>query len=247
MRLRLAADLSTLFQELPEAARFGAAQAAGFGGISLPAPYDGPVQDLRDRLVMNGLVLAAMQAPPPNYTGALPGFAATSGGQDRFQRDFKRMTRYADVLKPTVVELRAGPDGDLDTLLANLRWACAAAPKRVFAIAPYKAGDFLSDYDQVAKVLDAVAQPNLGLVCDSCEAVLLGAQPLALWTRFAPQVKLIRLAAAPDRAMPGSDGMDLAGFLKQVSKDKFKGWISADYVPKLTTAAELDWLSVLKK
>ncbi|SOC16177.1 hydroxypyruvate isomerase [Rhodobacter sp. JA431] len=247
MRLRLAADLSTLFLELPEPARFGAAQAAGFSGISLSAPYDGPVQDLRDRLVMNGLVFASMQAPPPNYTGVPPGFAAAPGGQERFQRDFKRMARYADVLKPAAVELRAGPKGDFATLVENLRWACDAAPKRVFAMAPYASGDFLTGYDQLAEVLDAVAQPNLGLVLDTCEAVALGTEPMALWERFAPQVKLIRLAAAPDRAMPGSDGLDLKALFKQVAKDKFKGWISADYVPKLTTAAELSWLSAGKK
>ncbi|MFD2174687.1 TIM barrel protein [Rhodobacter lacus] len=245
--MRLAADLSRLFLELPEPARFSAAQAAGFSGVSLPSPYEGPVQELRDRLVMNGLSFAAMQAPPPNYTGAAPGYAATPGGEDRFARDLKRMARYADVLKPAVVEIRAGPEGDLAPLVANLRQACAAAPKRSYAIAPYAAGDFLTGYDQVAEVLASVNAPNLGLVLDTCEAVALGAAPLALWERFAPQIRLIRLAAAPDRGMPGADGLDLKAFFKRLSKDKFKGWVSADFVPKLTTSAELGWIALAGK
>lgn len=245
--MRLAADLSTLFLELPEPVRFSAAQAAGFSGISLPSPYDGPVQALRDRLVMNGLVFAAMQAPPPNYTGAAPGYAARLGGEERFLSDFKRMERYVAVLKPAVVEFRAGPDGDLATLIGNLRRACEAAPNQGFAIAPRLTGDILTDYDQIAAVLAAVAAPNLGLSLDTCEAALLGEDPQALWSRFAAQIRLIRLSAAPDRGMPGQDGLDLKAFLKRLAKDRFKGWVSADFVPRQTTAAELGWIALAGK
>ncbi|WP_444462971.1 TIM barrel protein [Rhodobacter capsulatus] len=240
--IKLAADLTTLFQELPFAARFSAAQAAGFAGVSLASPYDGPVQELRDRLVMSGLLFAAMQAPPPNYTGAAPGFAATTGGEDRFQRDFKRMLRYAEVLKPGAIEILAGPEGDTETLLRNLRWAVAEAPKRILTLAPRPEGSFLKSYDQLAEVLEAVGADNLGLCLDTATAVALGATPEDLAERFGADLRHVSLASAPDRAEPGSDGWDVAGFLTRIEAAGYKGWVSADYTPKLTTAAGLGWM-----
>ena len=240
--MKLAADLTVLFQELPFAARFSAAQAAGFAGVSLASPYDGPVQELRDRLVMSGLLFAAMTAPPPNYTGAAQGFAATPGGEDRFERDFRRMLRYADVLKPGAIEILTGPEGDTDTLLRNLRWATATAPKRVFTLAPRPEGSFLSDYDQVAAVLAEVGADNLGLCLDTAVAVALGSTPEAVQDRFGADLRHVALASAPDRAEPGSDGWDVAGFLNRLEAAGYKGWVSAQYTPKLTTVAGLGWM-----
>lgn len=240
--VKLAADLTTLFQELPFAARFPAAQAAGFAGVSLASPYDGPVQELRDRLVLSGLIFAAMVAPPPNYTGAAPGFAATTGGEERFQRDFKRMLRYAEVLKPGAIEILPGPEGDTGTLLRNLRWATEAAPKRVFTLAPRPGGSFLQGYDQLAEVLAGVGADNLGLCLDTATAVALGDAPESLAERFGADLRHVSLASAPDRAEPGSDGWDVTGFLSQLAAAGYKGWVSADYTPKLTTAAGLGWM-----
>ncbi|WP_444461301.1 TIM barrel protein [Rhodobacter capsulatus] len=240
--IKLAADLTTLFQELPFAARFSAAQAAGFAGVSLASPYDGPVQELRDRLVLSGLMFAAMQAPPPNYTGAPPGFAATPGGEERFQRDFKRMLRYAEVLKPGAIEILTGPEGDTGTLLRNLRWAVAEAPRRVFTLAPRPGGSFLQSYDQLAELLAEVDADNLGLCLDTATAVALGDAPAAVAERFGADLRHVALASAPDRAEPGLDGVDVAGFLNQLAAAGYKGWVSADYTPKLTTAAGLGWM-----
>ncbi|PYF07186.1 hydroxypyruvate isomerase [Rhodobacter viridis] len=240
--IKLAADLTTLFQELPFAARFSAAQAAGFAGVSLASPYDGPVQELRDRLVLSGLVFAAMVAPPPNYTGAPQGFAATTGGEDRFQRDFKRMLRYADVLKPGAIEILTGPEGDTETLLRNLRWATAEAPKRLFTLAPRPEGSFLQSYDQLAEVLAEVGAGNLGISLDTALAAALGSTPEAVLERFGTDLRHVSLASAPDRAEPGADGWDVAGFLNRLEAAGYAGWVSADYTPKLTTTAGLGWM-----
>ena len=240
--VRLAADLSRLFQELPFAARFGAAKAAGFDGVSLASPYDGPVQDLRDRLVLGGLSFAAMQAPPPNYTGAPQGFAATPGGEERFQRDFKRMLRYAEVLKPAAIEILPGAAGDFETLAGNLHWACAEAPKRVLTLAPRAAGSFLAGYEQVAEVIAAVAAPNLGLGLECGEALRLGTAAEAVWAGFGPLIRHISLSDEPGSAGPGSGGLDVAAFLARLDAEGYAGWVSADYTPRLTTVAGLGWM-----
>jgi len=237
MMPRLAADLSVLFQELPFAARFAAAQAAGFAGVSLASPYDGPVQDLRDRLVLAGLSFVAMQGPPPNYTGTPQGFAATTGGEDRFQRDFKRMMRYAEVLKPAAIELRSGTGGDGETLGRNLAFACAEAPKHVFTLAPSPEGGVLSSYAEAAALVEAVGAPNLGLVLDSGMAVRLGTDAVAVWQAHGPLVRHISLSIEP-----GSDGVKLPGFLAHLDSEAYAGWVSADFTPRLSTLESLGWM-----
>ena len=247
--MKRAANLSVMFQELPFPARFAAAKAAGFEGIALSAPYDHPAQDIRDRMVMNGLGFAAMPGPPPNYTGAPPGFAALPGGEDRFRRDFHRMLRYAEVLKPAVIRLEAGEAAGpaaRDTLIANLIWASAEAPKWRFAIGPRALSDqpgaFLTDYDQVAEVLDAVGAANLGLVFDSYDAQRITGEALAAWTKYGPHACQVQIAQSPGLDDPGPGEIDFPDFFAAIAASDYAGWIVADYTPRLTTQAGLGWL-----
>ena len=56
----------------------------------------------------NGLRLLLINAPPPNYTGGMPGYAAVPEGTDRFQRDIRRVLRYAEALKAGKIHVMAG-------------------------------------------------------------------------------------------------------------------------------------------
>ncbi len=248
--MKRAANLSVMFQELPMPARFAAAKAAGFDGVALSAPYDHPAQEMRDQLVMNGLGFATMPGPPPNYTGAPPGFAALPGGEDRFRRDFRRMLRYAEVLKPAVIRLEAGdaegPEAEA-ALIANLTWACAEAPKWRFAIGPRAAADqpggFLTGYDQVAEVIGTVGAENLGLAFDSCDAQRITGDAAAVWADHGARACVVQLAQSPGRDDPGPGEIDFPALLAAITASGHAGWIVADYTPRLTTQAGLGWLS----
>ena len=61
---RFAANLTTLFAELPLAARFEAAARAGFGAVELLFPYDEDPAELRRLLADNDLRLLLINSPP---------------------------------------------------------------------------------------------------------------------------------------------------------------------------------------
>lgn len=97
---KFAANISLLFAELPYLDRFSAAARAGFEAVEILFPYELAAKETQRALLANGLELLLINAPPPNYTGGMPGYAALPMGSDRFQRDIRRVLRYAEVLRP---------------------------------------------------------------------------------------------------------------------------------------------------
>ena len=56
-----------------------AAKAAGFDHVEVLFPYEASATETRTALIMNGLEMALMCGPPPNWTGGPRGFAAVPG------------------------------------------------------------------------------------------------------------------------------------------------------------------------
>ncbi|MEJ1992525.1 MAG: hydroxypyruvate isomerase, partial [Maritimibacter sp.] len=81
---RFAANLTYLFRELPFLDRFDAAAEAGFEGVEVLFPYDYAAQEITRRLLANGLTMVLLNAPPPNWTGGAPGYAAEPENRARF-------------------------------------------------------------------------------------------------------------------------------------------------------------------
>lgn len=247
---RFAANLTHLFTELPFLDRFAAAKAAGFDHVEVLFPYEASATETRTALIMNGLEMALMCGPPPNWTGGPRGFAAVPGLEDRFRRDLDRALRYADVLKCRNLCLLPGPARGpeaRETLIDNLRWATARAPKRAFVIEPVAEeeapGDYLSDFEAAADVIAAVAAPNLGLLFDLWQADRITGDALAAWARYGPLARHVQIAGLPDRHEPADDGFDHAGFLDRVAADGYDGVIGAEYAPRAETRQGLHWLA----
>ncbi|WP_339113560.1 TIM barrel protein [Thioclava sp. GXIMD2076] len=236
---KFAADLDHLFSDRPLMTRFSAAKSAGFDAVEMRSPYDAPASDLRYQLVMNDLFWTGLDAPPPNYTGGLPGFAGVAGQEDRFLRDLKRALRVADVLKSGFLTLVAGPEADPGVLAANLKAACKTHPKARFLIGPEGAQSPLPDLDACAGVLETVGAKNLALSADLGAILAQGCDPLAEITPYLPKLGHIRLAGA-DGQEPND--MDLAGLCAHLDAAGYKGYVCASYTPRETTEGGLAWL-----
>jgi hydroxypyruvate isomerase len=253
MMPRFAANLTWLFTELPLMERFSAARDAGFDGVEVQFPYDAPAQDMRDQLVFNRLDFVSMNAPPPNYTGGVRGFAALPGGQDRFRRDFDRVLRYAGVLKPRHIHIMAGEAEGPEARAAfveNLAWAAARAPKQSLTIEPINCidmpGYFLSDFDLAAEVLEEVCAPNLGMQFDAYHAQMLTGDAPGTFARHAPRVRHVQIGGHPGRGEPTGGDIDWPRFFGALATAGYDGWIAAEYRPATTTQAGLGWLADLQ-
>jgi hydroxypyruvate isomerase len=244
------ANLSTLFSEFPFLERFGAARSAGFEAVEVLFPYDHPVPEMLDMLGRNELSLAMITCPPPNYTGGDRGFAAVPGRETRFQQDFRRTHRYAKALGAKHIHIMAGVAGGPDalvTFIANLRWAAEFAPDQSLTIEPMAAdivpGYFLNDCVQAIEIIKEVDAPNLGLQFDTCHAHQIHGDLNDVWTRVKDRVSHVQLAQSPGRKSPDVAGeIDMAGFVKQIKKDGYKGWIAGEYTPEGLTNGCLGWM-----
>lgn len=247
---RFAANISLLFAELPYLERFAAAADAGFKAVEILFPYEFAAKETQRALLSNGLELLLINAPPPNYTGGSPGYAAQPGGTDRFQRDIRRVLRYADVLNAGIIHIMAGyakGDDAHETFIENLRWAADFAPNQQFTIEPLNAGDqpgyFLDDYNLAAEVLDIVNRPNVGLQYDAYHAQMIHGDAARVWDNFGKRAVHVQIGAAPSRCEPGSGPVDFNTLFEVIDASGYDGWVSAEYTPSTKrTEDSLSWM-----
>jgi len=228
---KFAANLTLLFTELPYLDRFKAAADAGFTAVEILFPYDFAVKHTRRALLANRLDLVLINAPPPNYTGDTPGYAAIPGAEARFQHDIRRVLRFAAILRPGLIHIMAGyckgPDAQA-MFVRNLQWAADLAPDQGFTIEPLNPGDqpgyFLDDYDLAAEVLAAVNRPNVGLQYDSYHAQVIHDDAAGIWDRFGAQAVHVQLGAAPDRTEPAPGLIDFPALFQAIDNSGYSGW-----------------------
>lgn len=248
---KFAANLTFLFQELPYADRFDTAAEAGFAGVEVLFPYELPAKDTKRALIRAGLELVLINAPPPNYTGGAPGYAAIPGGEARFRSDFRRALRYVQTLRAGRLHLMAGvAEGDeaRATFVENLAWAAGEARDVELTIEPINPHDlpgyFLNDFEQAVEVLDEVDAPNLALQFDAYHAHRITGDVMACWDRFGSRARHVQIAGFPGRHEPTGGDIDYPAFFARLDADGYSGWISAEYHPAGETREGLGWLPV---
>ena len=247
---KFAANLSLLFKELPYLDRFAAASAAGFEAVEILFPYDLATKHTRHALLETGLRLVLINAPPPNYVGGTPGYAAVLGGEARFESDIQRSLRFAQELHAGLIHVMAGycKGGEAHaTFVRNLRWAAEQAPQQGFTIEPLNPGDqpgyFLDDYDLAVEILDQVNRPNVGLQYDSYHAQVIHGDAAAVWRDHGARAVHVQLGAAPGRTEPAPGLIDFPELLTAIDASGYDGWVSAEYNPTTArTEDSLDWM-----
>lgn len=246
---RFAANISLMFDELPYLDRFDAAAEAGFDAVEILFPYDWPAQETLHALVKNGLALVLFNAPPPNYAGGEPGFAALPAGEARFQSDMRRVMRYVGLLKPGLVHIMSGkasgPEAEA-TFIRNLQWAADTYPEQPFTIEPLNTDDqpgyFLNDYDLAARVLDAVDRPNISLQYDAYHAQKIHGDALGVWHTHGTRATHIQIGDTPDRRAPLTGEIDFGALFQAIDDSGYTGWVSGEYHPRGPTEKTLAWM-----
>ncbi len=247
---RFAVNLSMLFTELPYLDRFSAAADAGFEAVEVLFPYEIAAKETQRALLANGLELLLINAPPPNYTGGRPGYAAMPEMEERFQRDIRRVMRYADVLRPKMIHIMAGycegPEARA-CFIRNLQFAADQAPDQKFTIEPLNRADqpgyFLADYPLAVEVLSEVDRANVGLQYDAYHAQMIHGDAADVWGKFGSHAVHVQFGAAPGRCEPGTGPVDFQQLFAAMDDSGYKGWVSAEYTPSTPrTEDSLGWL-----
>ncbi|MEP1767102.1 MAG: TIM barrel protein [Sulfitobacter sp.] len=251
--MKAAANLSHLWPELPYLDRFVAAADAGFEGVEVLFPYDVPAKDTQRALLRGGLQMVLINAPPPNYTGGLRGFAAVAGSEARFAHDIRRACRYAQELRVPMIHVMSGAASGAQakaTMITNLRHAAQTAPEGIVLtlepLCPQAQPDyFLNDYALAADIIAAVDAPNLALQFDSFHAQMIHGDAVAVYEQYRDIIVHVQVGDTPERGAPLTGKVDFPALFEALRANGYDGWVSGEYTPVGGTETTLNWRELL--
>jgi 2-dehydrotetronate isomerase len=248
-----AANLSTLFTELPFPDRFAAARKVGFRAVEFQAPYDFAADELAACAEAAGVKIVLFNAPMGNAKAGERGFGAQPGREADFDASIAKALEYARILDCGQVhvlaglENAAGPATQAAVYVANLQRAAvkAAAQGVTLLIEPLNRRDnpgyFLNTTRAAIAVLDRVAHANVALQFDLYHCQI-SEGDLAQHARdLKGRYPHVQIANVPGRHEPGQGEIDFAFLFDLFDEIGYGGWIGAEYRPKNGTLSGLGW------
>lgn len=253
--MKIAANLSMLFTEVPLAERVLAAAAAGFDGVEIQFPYELPAIRLKEALARAGMPLVLINLPAGDFMSGGPSLAAVPSRQAEFDAALQQALTYAAMVRPACVNVLAGRLAEgvsreqaLATLVANLRATAEAFQLlgiRVLceAINPLDMPGFLINTpEHLDELLRAVDHSNCLAQFDLYHMARQGLDIEAGMRLLAGRIGHVQFADCPGRGEPGSGAMDFPPLLRGLQAAGYCGWLAAEYKPGGATAQSLGWL-----
>jgi len=255
--VRFAANVSTLFTEVPFLDRFAMARAAGFERVEFQLPYDYPVADVAKVVADAGLGVELFNLPQGDFAAGERGIAGDPRRRSEFEAGVDRALEYAAALDVKKINCLVGfrlddvPDDEQwSTVRANLTSAAerlSAAGIRLL-VEPLNAFDmprFLlvspsAGFDLVAEV----GHPNLSVQYDVYHAQRTEGNVSDTITRRIGEIGHIQIADSPGRGEPGTGEIAWPFVFEQIDSAGYDGWIGVEYFPsEKDTERSLGWLN----
>jgi hydroxypyruvate isomerase len=252
--LPIAANISTLFRELPLLERFEAARSQGFDGIEIQFPYAESPEALARASGAAALPIVLINAP--TVPSAHPfGIAGRPDLKPLFRAHLAQAAEYAEAMGARLVHVLAGclpAEADRERCLAayeeNLDLAAAAlSPAGVeVLIEPLNSFDvpgYLLDSFDLAHSILARRGAGIGMQFDAYHATRMGLDLVSALKRALPSVRHVQFADVPGRHEPGSGSVPFRKMLATLLEAQYRGWLGAEYFPSGMTDRSLGWLA----
>ena len=251
---RLAANLSTLFKELPFPERFAAAARAGFDAVEYQYPYEWQAEDLATRAREAGVRVVLHNMPRGDAQRGEHGNACLPGREPAFRDNLERGIEYARAASCPRLHCLAGVvPAHADrrelhaTYVANLKHAAARLKREAMSLLIEPLSErtvksyFLGGSAQAIGVLDELGADNAFLQYDFFHMQMLEGDLAAKAERLLARIGHIQIADVPDRHEPGTGEINFGWLLPEIDRLGYQGWIGAEYIPAGDTAQGLKW------
>jgi len=248
---RLAANLSTLFKELPFPERFAAAARAGFEAVEYQYPYEWKAEDLAGYARDAGVQVVLHNMPRGDAALGEHGTASLPGREQRFREDLERALAYASAVGCPRLHCMAGispqTQAASETYLANLRYAAKRLAKEGMAVmleplsAGTVAGCFLTGSAQAAQVVREVGADNVRVQYDFFHMQMMEGNLAATLERLLPVIGHVQLADVPGRHEPGTGELNFDFLLRHLDRLGYAGYVGCEYNPLGDTVEGLKW------
>ena len=255
--IRLSANISMMFAELPFLDRIDAAARAGFAAVECHFPYDLKIPDIRARLAAAGLTMNGINTPSGDAAKGEFGFAAVPGREAEFRAGIDLALEYGQALGVSGVHCMCGvPPADVrdrarDTFLQNTQWASdqACGSGITLLIEPInqydRPGWFVSHADDVVALLAELGRDNIRLMFDFYHIQIMDGDLLRRMDRHWNWIGHFQFASAPRRAEPDEGEINYAAIFAEIARRNWPGWVAAEYKPRGDTSAGLGWMRTL--
>jgi hydroxypyruvate isomerase len=258
--LPYAANCSLLFTEVELLKRPAAAQAAGFDAIEFwwpwpdqPVPPDAEIDRFVAAVRDAGVQLIGLNFFAGDLAGADCGVLSIPARSAEFRDNIAVTMSIGEALGvPAFNALYGnrvddvGPEQQDDLAAENLLLAAqaAAAIDRTVLLEPISGPKPypLRTADDVAAVLDRVAAPNIGFLCDLFHLANNGDDVDAALLAYAHRIAHVQIADHPGRGEPGTGTLDLQRYLSTIEANGYSGYVGLEYIPTTTTIDSLRWL-----
>lgn len=252
--LKLAANLTMLFNEHAFMDRFEAAAKAGFKGVEFLFPYAFDAGEIAGKLENNKLELVLHNLPAGKWEAGERGIACHPDRVDEFRDGVGEAIRYAKALGVKQLNCLVGiaPQGvgaDVlrRTVVDNLRFAADALKEEKIRllIEPINTFDipgfYLCHTQQAVDLIRETGSNNIYVQYDIYHMQRMEGELANTIKANLDVIRHIQLADNPGRFEPGTGEINyryLFGFLDQVGYD---GWIGCEYKPRAGTVEGLGW------
>jgi len=258
--LPYAANCSLLFTEVGLLKGPAAARAAGFDAIELwwlwpeqPVPPDVEIDRFVTAVREARVRLIGLNFFAGDLAGADCGVLSIPARSKEFRDNIAVTIGIGEALGVPAFNALYGnrvshvtPQQQDDLATENLTLAAkaAAAIRGTILIEPISGPKPypLRTARDVAAVLDRVAAPNIGFLCDLFHLANNGDNIDAALDMYADRIAHVQIADHPGRGEPGTGNLDLERYLSIIEANGYSGYVGLEYVPTTTTIDSLRWL-----
>jgi hydroxypyruvate isomerase len=254
--VRLAANLTTLFREVPPLERFARARAAGFRYVEVLFPEEAGVAETAAAARESGLPIVLCNFAAGDRAAGDRGIASHPGRVTEFREDVARAIKTARALGIERLHCMAGRrlpsvpyEEQWRTFAENLRHAAPrfAAHGLTLQIEPLNDRDnpgyFLVGSAMGLRLIEEVGAPNLRLQYDIYHMQRGEGELAATIARGLDRIGHIQIADNPGRHQPGTGEINYRFLLPYLDRIGYGGYVALEYTPDGPTEDSLGWVA----
>lgn len=252
---KIAANLTTLFTDVPLLQRFARARAAGFRYVEVLFPYDEDIAAVAAQVRANGLQQILFNIAAGNRAAGERGIASHPARVDDFRAEVARAVVWAKELACPRIHCMAGlrrddvpHEAQWATFVENMRYAGRVCAEHGLTalVEPLNVRDnpgyFLVGSAMGLRLVEEVGLPNVKLQYDIYHMQRGEGELAATIERHLPQIGHIQIADNPGRHQPGTGEINYPFLLAHLDRIGYDGYVALEYGPLGTTEESLGWI-----